>query len=80
LLVHAGLAAAVLAAFALAPSPARAADATRLGVDAEYNHYTNVNRAALGGEEQSDDSVGAKPMPRAASCCPTAAASWSAAG
>jgi hypothetical protein len=34
------------------------ADGTRFGVDAEYNHYTNVNRAALDREEQSDDSLG----------------------
>ena len=33
------------------------ADATRLGVDAEYGHDTNVNRAAVGKEERSDDSV-----------------------
>jgi hypothetical protein len=33
------------------------ADATRLGVDAEYGHDTNVNRAAIGKEEQSDDSA-----------------------
>jgi hypothetical protein len=33
------------------------ADATRLGVDAEYGHDSNVNRAAVGKEERSDDSV-----------------------
>ncbi|HKB83847.1 MAG TPA: hypothetical protein VKD04_11660 [Burkholderiales bacterium] len=33
------------------------ADSTRLGIDAEYGHDTNVNRAALAREEQSDDSV-----------------------
>lgn len=33
------------------------ADSTRLGIDAEYSHDTNVNRAAIGKEEQSDDSV-----------------------
>lgn len=43
----------VSAAFA---GPA-AADSTRLGIDAEYNHHTNVNRAAFGAEEQSDDSL-----------------------
>jgi hypothetical protein len=51
--------AAVIAAAALATAaPARGADAARLGVDAEYNHYTNVNRAALDGEARSDDSIG----------------------
>jgi hypothetical protein len=33
------------------------ADATRFGVDAEFAHYANVNRAALGAEEQDDDAV-----------------------
>ncbi len=33
------------------------ADSTRFGLDAEYGHDTNVNRAAIGKEEQSDDSV-----------------------
>ncbi len=33
------------------------ADATRFGVDAEYGHDSNVNRAALGNEKQSDDSI-----------------------
>ena len=37
-------------------APALAAE-TRFGVDAEISHYTNVNRAALGGEEQADNSV-----------------------
>lgn len=34
-----------------------AADATRFGIDAEFGHYTNVNRAALAKEEQSDNAV-----------------------
>lgn len=33
------------------------ADATRFGVDAELSHHTNVNRAALESEEQSDNAV-----------------------
>ncbi|HEX7811155.1 MAG TPA: hypothetical protein VF460_04545 [Burkholderiales bacterium] len=41
----------------LLPAAQVAADATRFGVDAEYGHYTNVNRAALKNEEKSDDSV-----------------------
>lgn len=40
------------------PPAARGADATRFGIDAEYDHYTNANRAALGSEEKADDSVG----------------------
>src|SRR5438445_11874608 len=52
------LVAAVLAACVTLPTPGvAAADPTRLGIDAEYNHDTNVNRAAIGKEEQSDDSV-----------------------
>lgn len=39
------------------PAAQAAADATRFGVDAEYSHYTNVNRAALENEEKSDDAV-----------------------
>jgi hypothetical protein len=39
-----------------APSAAPAAP-TRLGLDAEYSHDTNVNRAALDGERRSDDAV-----------------------
>ncbi len=33
------------------------ADSARFGLDAEYSHDTNVNRAALAKEERSDDSV-----------------------
>ena len=52
------LAAAVLAACATLLMPCiAAADSTRLGIDAEYGHDTNVNRAAVGKEERSDDSV-----------------------
>lgn len=52
------LVAAVLAACVALPIPRLAmADSTRLGVDAEIGHDTNVNRAAIGNEEQSDDSV-----------------------
>jgi hypothetical protein len=50
-------AAAALATCAALYACAAMADATRLGVDAEYGHDTNVNRAAIGKEEQSDDSV-----------------------
>lgn len=52
------LAVAVLAACAaLGDAGAALADATRFGVDAEYDHDTNVNRAAVKKEKQSDDSV-----------------------
>ena len=52
------LAAAVLAACAaLWDAGAALADSTRFGVDAEYGHDTNVNRAAVNTEKQSDDSV-----------------------
>lgn len=50
------LAAATLAFCAMLPCAA-VADSTRFGLDAEYSHDTNVNRAALGKEEQSDNSV-----------------------
>ena len=33
------------------------ADATRFGVDADFAHYTNVNRAALDREEQDDNAL-----------------------
>ena len=52
------LVAAVLAVCVAAALPrAAVAESTRLGIDAEYGHDTNVNRAAIGNEEQSDDSV-----------------------
>ncbi len=52
------LVAAVLAVCVALPIPRVAmAGSTRLGIDAEYGHDTNVNRAALGKEERSDDSV-----------------------
>lgn len=52
------LVAAVLAVCVTLPIPCVAmADSTRLGIDAEYGHDTNVNRAALDKEERSDDSV-----------------------
>ena len=52
------LVAAVLAVCVALPIPRAAlADSTRLGIDAELSHDTNVNRAAIGKEEQSDDSV-----------------------
>ena len=41
----------------LIPAAPALAVETRLGVDAEFSHYTNVNRAALGGEEQADNAV-----------------------
>lgn len=41
----------------LIPAAQALADATRFGIDAEFSHYTNVNRAALDGEEQSDNAV-----------------------
>ncbi len=50
--------AAVLAVCVAFPIPRGAlADSTRLGVDADYGHDTNVNRAAIGNEVRSDDSV-----------------------
>lgn len=51
------LGAAALATYAALIACTAMADATRLGVDAEYGHDTNVNRAAIGKEEQSDDSA-----------------------
>lgn len=57
---HAGprsVAAVMLAAGATLLSSVACADATRFGVDAEYGHDSNVNRAALGSEKRSDDSV-----------------------
>lgn len=52
------LVAAVLAVCVTLPMPYVAmADSTRLGIDAEYGHDTNVNRAAIGKQERSDDSV-----------------------
>jgi hypothetical protein len=52
------LVAAVLALCAILLIPCVAlADPTRLGIDAEYGHDSNVNRAAIGKEERSDDSV-----------------------
>jgi hypothetical protein len=33
------------------------ADSTRYGVDAEYDHFENVNRAAIENEKQSDDAI-----------------------
>ena len=52
------LAVTVLAACAaLCDAGAALADATRFGVDAEYGHDSNVNRAAVEGEKQSDDAV-----------------------
>lgn len=52
------LVAAVLAVCVTLPIPYVAmADSTRLGIDAEYGHDTNVNRAAIGKQERSDDSV-----------------------
>lgn len=52
------LLAAVLAVCMTLPIPRVArADSARLGIDAEYGHDTNVNRAAIGKEEQSDESV-----------------------
>ena len=49
---------ALLAACAMLGIPGAAlADGTRFGIDAEYAHDTNVNRAALDKEELSDDSV-----------------------
>ncbi len=52
------LAAAAAAACMMLAGPCIArADSTRFGVDAEYGHDTNVNRAAVGKEERSDDSV-----------------------
>jgi len=44
-------------AFLAALPGAALADATRFGVDAEFSHYTNVNRAALDKEEQDDNAV-----------------------
>jgi hypothetical protein len=55
------LVAAVLAVCVALPIPHTAmAGSTRLGIDAEYGHDTNVNRAAIGKEELSDDSVSIK--------------------
>ena len=51
------LAGAAFATYAALIACSAMADATRLGVDAEYGHDTNVNRAAIGKEEQSDDSA-----------------------
>ena len=45
-----------LALLAALPGAAMA-DATRFGVDAEFSHVTNVNRAALDKEEQDDNAV-----------------------
>ena len=70
------LVAAVLAVcVALAIPRVAMAASTRLGIDAEYGHDTNVNRAAIGKEERSDDSVSIEAMRRAVFCCPPAAAS-----
>jgi len=41
----------------LLPAAGALADATRFGIDAEFGHYTNINRAALAKEEQSDNAV-----------------------
>lgn len=46
----------VLAMAAALPAAALA-DATRFGVDAEFSHHTNVNRAALDREEQDDNAL-----------------------
>jgi hypothetical protein len=51
------------------------ADSTRVGIDAEYGHDTNVNRAAIGKEERSDDSVSIEAYAARSFCCPPAAAS-----
>ena len=40
----------------ISAAPALAGE-TRFGVDGEFSHYTNVNRAALAAEEQSDNAV-----------------------
>ena len=50
-------ASAFIACAALSVSGVATADSTRFGIDAEYGHDTNVNRAALDKEKQSDDSV-----------------------
>lgn len=44
-------------AAACASATAAGAQSVRLGLDAEYTHERNVNRAALGKEEQSDDTA-----------------------
>jgi len=41
----------------LIPAAPALAGETRFGVDAEFSHYTNVNRAAVSSEEQSDNAV-----------------------
>ena len=46
--------AAIVALLMLAPVAAHAAD-TRFGLDADLSHDTNVNRAAIGNDERSDD-------------------------
>ncbi len=47
----------ICALLMLMPAAQALADDTRFGVDAEFSHHTNVNRAALGGEEKSDNAV-----------------------
>jgi len=51
------VAAVFTACLTLPVSSIATADSTRFGIDAEYGHDTNINRAAVGKEEQSDDSV-----------------------
>lgn len=54
---RAGVCAAAILCAVLMPAARLHADGTRLGVDAEFGHYTNVNRAARAGEEQSDSAI-----------------------
>jgi hypothetical protein len=47
----------VVAGLCAAFAGAVRADSTRFGLDAEYNHLTNVNRAAIDDEAQSDNTL-----------------------